>query len=187
MPTVNFGQVQVTCELGANLRQVLMQAKLPLYHKVARPFHCRGLGTCGTCAVKIRGSVSWPTKIELWRLKLPPHTMEAGLRLACQCEVHGDVDVEKFGGVWGHKLHKRVIVRDPNFRVAAPRPAVNHSKLVLVDRVLFQPKRETRVTKPNGKLRKRAGGHRASMSDVRLNDPQKIRFRYRNRRALTKH
>ncbi|QDS89793.1 hypothetical protein EC9_39930 [Rosistilla ulvae] len=121
MPIVTFGGVQIECELGANLRRVLMKAKLPLYHPLARFTHCRGMGTCGTCAVKLRGSASWPTKLEALRLRLPPHTAEAGLRLACQCSVHGDLDVEKFGGVWGQHLDSPVRVLDPRARARTPK------------------------------------------------------------------
>ena len=113
MPIVTFGGVQIECELGANLRRVLLNAKLPLYNPVARVTNCRGLGACGTCAVKLRGSASWPTKIEAARLRLPPHTAEAGLRLACKVLVHGDLDVEKFAGVWGQDLNRPVRLGEP--------------------------------------------------------------------------
>lgn len=104
MPTVRFGQYVLHCEAGENLRRVLMREKLPLYHAFSRIFHCRGLGTCGTCAVKLRGTVSWQNRVEDIRLSVPPHQASNGLRLACQCQVEGDIVVEKFGGVWGQKL-----------------------------------------------------------------------------------
>ena len=59
---------EIACPLGANLRMVLLRARLPLYNGVARAIHCRGMGTCGTCAVRIVGAVSEPTKTELLRL-----------------------------------------------------------------------------------------------------------------------
>jgi ferredoxin len=80
---------------------VLLRARLPLYTRVARAIHCRGHGTCGTCAVHIEGAVSDPTPAELRRLRLPPHDPEAGLRLACQCSVLGDVVVTKHPGLFG--------------------------------------------------------------------------------------
>jgi ferredoxin len=104
MPTVRFGDTSVECPLGANLRMVLLRARLPLYTRVARAIHCRGHGTCGTCAVRIEGPVSDPTAAELRRLRLPPHSPGAGLRLACQCSVLGDITVTKLRGLWGQRV-----------------------------------------------------------------------------------
>ena len=103
MPTVRFGDREIECPHGANLRMVLLRARLPLYNGVARAIHCRGMGTCGTCAVRIVGEVSEPTKIETMRLGFPPHERDRGLRLACQCSVLGDLEVTKYPGLWGHK------------------------------------------------------------------------------------
>ncbi|MFN3189741.1 MAG: 2Fe-2S iron-sulfur cluster-binding protein [Aureliella sp.] len=101
MPTIRFGNELIECAEGENLRKVLMRAKERLYHPMVRHLHCRGIGTCGTCAVRIEGSVSPQTRIENWRLNFPPHSLENGLRLACQCRVRGDLEVKKFTGVWG--------------------------------------------------------------------------------------
>jgi ferredoxin len=103
MPKIIFRGQELECELGANLRQVLMAHGLPLYHPVARVIHCRGLGTCGTCAVKIEGTVSEMTGVERWRLNFPPHHAQSGLRLACQCKVMGDLRLEKWKGLWGNR------------------------------------------------------------------------------------
>lgn len=100
---VRFAGKEVRCPDGANLRMVLMRARLPLYNSVARALNCRGLGTCGTCAVRVEGKVSAPTPAEERRLGFPPHARESGLRLACQCEVHGDLVVTKHRGLWGQK------------------------------------------------------------------------------------
>ena len=104
MPTVHFAGQEVECPLGANLRVVLLRARLPLYTRVARAVHCRGNGTCGTCAVRVEGAVSPPTPAELRRLRLPPHHLEDGLRLACQCSVQGDLVVTKFAGLFGQRV-----------------------------------------------------------------------------------
>ena len=101
MPTVLFAGQTVECPEGANLRMVLIRARLPLYTRVARAIHCRGHGACGTCAVQIEGPVSEPTAMEKRRLRLPPHDLAAGLRLACQCNVLGDIVVTKHKGLWG--------------------------------------------------------------------------------------
>ena len=46
-------------------------------------------------------SVSDPTPVEQRRLRFPPHQIDAGLRLACQCTVLGDLRVTKFEGLFG--------------------------------------------------------------------------------------
>ncbi len=101
MPTVHFAGKSVEAPLGANLRLVLIRARLPLYNSAARALNCRGRGTCGTCAVRIEGKVSEPTRAERWRLRFPPHTPDSGLRLACQCAIQGDLSVTKQPGMWG--------------------------------------------------------------------------------------
>jgi ferredoxin len=104
MPKVHFAGQTIECPPGANLRVVLLRARLPLYTTVARAIHCRGHGTCGTCAVRVEGPVSEPTAAELRRLRLPPHRPEAGLRLACQTTVLGDVRVIKYEGLFGQRV-----------------------------------------------------------------------------------
>ena len=107
MPTIRFDGQSIECPQGANLRVVLLRARLPLYTQVARALHCRGHGACGTCAVRIEGPVSEMTPAELRRLSLPPHRPEAGLRLACQCNVLGDITVTKHDGLWGQHTPDR--------------------------------------------------------------------------------
>ena len=101
MHTIEFAGQTVECLPGSNLRTVLLRARLPLYNGAARAVHCRGFGTCGTCAVRIEGAVSDPTKAEKRRLALPPHDLASGLRLACQVSVLGDLSVTKFEGFFG--------------------------------------------------------------------------------------
>jgi ferredoxin len=103
VPTVRFAGQSIECLAGANLRMVLLRARLPLYHNVAKALHCRGFGTCGTCAVRIDGPVSGPTDAELRRMSFPPHSRASGLRLACQVSVLGDVSVTKFEGFFGQR------------------------------------------------------------------------------------
>jgi len=104
MPKIAFDNEVIHCEHGANLRRVLINAKLPLYNGISSTIHCRGMGTCGTCAVEIEGPVSEKTKVERWRLGFPPHRREAGLRLACQCEVLGNLKLTKHKGMWGNRI-----------------------------------------------------------------------------------
>jgi len=103
LPKVQFADQTIECPRGANLRVVLLRARLPLYTTVARAIHCRGHGTCGTCAVRVDGNVSEPTAAELRRLRRPPHQPSSGLRLACQCNVLGDVVVTKGDGLFGQR------------------------------------------------------------------------------------
>ncbi|SDM22001.1 Ferredoxin [Halogranum gelatinilyticum] len=110
MPTVAFEGARIDCAEGAILRDVLRAAGHSPYNGRAETLNCRGLGSCGTCAVAItaRGDggppVSEPTLRECARLSFPPHSPEDGLRLACQTRVYGDVIVEKYPGFWGHKV-----------------------------------------------------------------------------------
>jgi len=104
MPKVRFGDAEIECPEGANLRVVLLRARLPLYSRVAEAIHCRGRGICGTCAVEVDGLVSDPTAAEQRRLGLPPHRAGSGLRLACQVSVLGDIEVTKHRGIWGQRV-----------------------------------------------------------------------------------
>jgi ferredoxin len=93
--------IEVNSEL--NLRASLRDYRAEIYHDTMLPIHCRGLGTCGTCAVRIEGEVTPPTKVERWRFNFPPHknSLEKGLRLACQCKPLSDLKIIKETGKWG--------------------------------------------------------------------------------------
>ena len=103
MPVVRFAGRSVECLAGANLRMVLLRARLPLYNDAAQALNCRGRGVCGTCTVRVVGPVSEPSAAERLRLRLPPHDLAAGLRLACQCSVLGDLEVTKLSGLFGNR------------------------------------------------------------------------------------
>ncbi|MGB3535136.1 MAG: 2Fe-2S iron-sulfur cluster-binding protein [Microcoleaceae cyanobacterium] len=91
----------ITCETGANLRQVLLKNGIDLYNGNASLINCRGIGTCGTCAVEIEGEVSEIKWREKARLSVPPHSPDTTRRLACQLKVLGDIKVTKYDGFWG--------------------------------------------------------------------------------------
>jgi ferredoxin len=101
MPQVTAQGKNFTCEMGANLRQVLMDNGVDLYNGNARIINCMGIGTCGTCAVQIEGEVSAANWKDIARRSLPPHTPSRNLRLACQTQVLGDITVTKFTSFWG--------------------------------------------------------------------------------------
>jgi ferredoxin len=100
---VRFAGGEIEVPVGRNLRKALLKAGLSPHNGQAVWLNCKGFGTCGTCAVAIEGAVSPHTRRERWRLGFPPHNRDAGLRLACQCRVEGDVVITKFGGFWGQK------------------------------------------------------------------------------------
>jgi ferredoxin len=101
MPTITVNNQTITCESGANLRKVLLENKIELYNGQARYINCRGLGSCGTCAVEIFGTISEPNWKENVRLSLPPHSKTKNRRLACQTKVFSDITVKKYDGFWG--------------------------------------------------------------------------------------
>lgn len=91
----------ITCNQGRNLRKVLLENGIDLYNGGSTVINCRGIGTCGTCAVEIVGEVSEATWRDKKRRSLPPHSPTRNLRLACQTQVLGDISVTKFDGFWG--------------------------------------------------------------------------------------
>jgi ferredoxin len=101
MPKVLAQGKTIECDLGAKLGRVLQHNGIDLYNGGAKLINCRGIGSCGTCAVKVEGEVSAANWREGARRSLPPHSPTAELRLACQTQVLGDVKVTKFAGFWG--------------------------------------------------------------------------------------
>ena len=104
-----------TIQKGEILRSAMLKRGISPHNGRARLINCRGLGTCGTCAVEIMsldgtsgaGDSIEPrdrnTKERL-RLNFPPHgdaLQSCHLRLACQVQVNGNVRVKKRKGFWG--------------------------------------------------------------------------------------
>lgn len=108
MPKIKFigEKKEIEVEQGANLRLEAMAAGVNLYHGLngfgstlnQYVFNCKGLGTCGTCCVYIKKGMencSPPTTMEKLRMRVPDHVDENNeLRLACQLQVNGDIEVE---------------------------------------------------------------------------------------------
>jgi len=104
---------------GEILRTAMLRRGISPHNGKSRLINCRGLGTCGTCAVEItlpnngnsqdeKGCIIKPrerTTKENLRLNFPPHgskNQSPNLRLACQVQVmRGDVTVRKRTGFWG--------------------------------------------------------------------------------------
>ncbi len=101
---IHFQGRELRCPEGMNLRSFLLQSGLSPHNGAARQINCKGLGSCGTCALEIEGEVSEKTAMERWRLNFPPHQESSGLRLACQCKVRGDLKLRKHPGFWGQHV-----------------------------------------------------------------------------------
>jgi len=101
MPSITFKGKTITCSQGANLRKVLLKHQLSPHNGASTLLNCKGLGSCGTCAVYIEGNTNEKTIMEKWRLSFPPHQPKVGLRLACQCKVNGDLQLKKHDKFWG--------------------------------------------------------------------------------------
>lgn len=87
------------------LRTALLLNGVSPHNGRSKVINCRGIGTCGTCAVEVDGDVVPPqwSDIEKARLNFPPHKAPGNqsLRLACQVRCHGDVEVTKRDRFWG--------------------------------------------------------------------------------------
>jgi ferredoxin len=85
---------------GANLRQELLKHGIEVYRGfLDRWFNCRGFGMCGTCWILVKQgmeNLSPKTLRERFRLALSLATIghENEIRLACQCRVLGDCQIE---------------------------------------------------------------------------------------------
>ena len=113
---LNVGDRELVAERGVNLRAALLSGGCSPHNDGASLVNCRGLGTCGTCAVEIVGPVSPPTRLEEARLRFPPHEGGPGrLRLACQVTALGDLQITKRAGFWGQG-HERCWGVDPQDR-----------------------------------------------------------------------
>lgn len=106
--TVTYRGKQIGAQVGQTLRTVLLKAGVHP-HNGGLLITCRGLGTCGTCAVAVQTGSVTPTEAtfrESTRLNLFPHSaaksQQKCLRLACQVRLVQDITVSKYAGFWGH-------------------------------------------------------------------------------------
>jgi ferredoxin len=115
MPIVKFvkEKKEIEVPVGANLRKEALKAGVNIYQgingvgaTINKIVNCYGLGTCGTCRVKIVQGMQNTSPMGLWekaKFKMPfPDPLPAlayignedTLRLACQTTVNGDIEVE---------------------------------------------------------------------------------------------
>ena len=67
-------------QTGELLRTALLRRGFSPHNNNSQLINCRGLGTCGTCAVEVRGAVE-PAEAsarERLRLSFPPHELRRG-------------------------------------------------------------------------------------------------------------
>ncbi|QDU94283.1 2Fe-2S iron-sulfur cluster-binding protein [Lignipirellula cremea] len=114
MPIVKFINEKKEIEVpeGANLRKEALKAGVNLYQgingwgaSINKYVNCWGLGMCGSCHVLIKKGMENTndmTMMENVRLKMTPDPIamasylgnEKEMRLACCCQVKGDIEVE---------------------------------------------------------------------------------------------
>ncbi len=87
MPELHVGERHWSVATGSNLLDALNQAG------VAVPYSCRA-GSCHACLVRCQGEVQ-----DRQPDALSPEQRQHGWRLACQCQVVGDLQVEAFDPV----------------------------------------------------------------------------------------
>jgi len=103
---IAFKSRKIEVNEGVNLRSALLKQDLSPHNGAAQWLNCKGLGTCGTCAVSVAGDLPPLNSREKWRLNFPPHKLSNNLRLACQIKVHDDLKIEKHAGFWGEKKNQ---------------------------------------------------------------------------------
>ncbi len=106
MPIVKFIREKKEIEVpqGSNLRTEARKAGVDLYPHIHKIANCRGLGTCGSCRVLITKGAENVSPMGTWekiRFKWVPDIAplaylgnEDTMRLACQCQVSGDIEVQ---------------------------------------------------------------------------------------------
>ena len=106
MPKVKFinEKTEIDVPAGSNLRAEAKKAGVQLYAGLTKYVNCQGFGTCGTCRVLVKkgmdnlGPKTFMEKLTLLRM-FSTIGHEDEMRLACQCVVNGDVEVETQPGL----------------------------------------------------------------------------------------
>src|ERR1019366_8792336 len=82
--TVKPLQVELTASRGTSLRDLLFEQGVE--------FPCGGQGRCRGCKVRILSGRTTVNQVE--RERLSAREIDDGWRLACQCRVEGDLQIE---------------------------------------------------------------------------------------------
>ena len=100
MPKVKFirENKEIEVEKGSNLRKTAMKAGIQLYPGPHKYLNCHGLAQCGECRVYIKNGMEQtnrPNILEKARVRFSFFRIghEEEVRLACQTEVNGDIEV----------------------------------------------------------------------------------------------
>lgn len=84
--------LEFKCEPGENLRVAMLNNKAKLYQGIHRFLNCRGHGLCGTCLVRVESNPAGLTdRTPVEQSKL--FGTNPQVRLACQAEVCGDIEI----------------------------------------------------------------------------------------------
>ena len=102
MPKVRFLKEakEIEVSVGANLREETLRSGIPVYAGINKYLNCWGHGTCGTCRVLVKNDTmkncSPKGIFEKIRITLSWFSIgcENEVRLSCQTQVMGDIDVE---------------------------------------------------------------------------------------------
>ena len=101
MPTIKFvnEKKEVQVPAGANLRQEAIRAGVQLYQGPEKVLNCHGWGLCAGCRVNVSKGIENLSPMGVLEKLSLAKTMsyignEKTMRLACQAEVLGDVEVQ---------------------------------------------------------------------------------------------
>lgn len=77
--------------VGHSLRLLAKEHGIQLFRsRLARFLNCRGHGLCGACCVRVEGPEAATNDRWTWE---ELRFSDPQIRMACQCEVRGDVEV----------------------------------------------------------------------------------------------
>ena len=99
MAKITFVKEKKTIEVepGTKLRTAAMQNGIEVYAGIHKTLHCPGWAQCGSCVMLItkgEDNVNQPGLWERMRMFFWRIGNEKKLRLSCQCQVNGDIEVE---------------------------------------------------------------------------------------------
>ena len=108
--------VRVSATPGLTIKEVAAAAGIALEAP------CGGLGTCGRCAVTVRGGLEPVTEDE--RALLGEERLAAGVRLACRARISGDVVVRPAGSGSAAPAELRIVETGQGGELVIEPPAV---------------------------------------------------------------